>query len=340
MNNAPRRGTRMVRVTPRPDPRILNFNDVGALSKEAFYQEIKNSYRQMYRQNITNQQIRNMNNPELFLGGRNGLLGRPLEARELEWLGRQGVMSPPRKPRQMSPGALKRMRDKYGSPSPQRPAKRVESNGPMFISSNFLPTTNSKIQNKVFLLTDINNTNKVRYVYDKKSLIALNQKVSPFTQIKFNSEHIKPYENKNKILNRMKNLREKSWNREFFREKVLDDFAKNKIRAYHDAFFYIFPTKAVLTAYMGFPKNFNWPLENMKSLGQFTLKDIKYMKKLKEIIDTETRRDFKNLYQNRLSLLISNKYGYTRTSFKTFLRAFPHDLKKIPRNVLNLLTNI
>ena len=340
MNNAPRRGTRPVRMTPRPDPRILNLNDVGALSKNAFYQEIKNAYRQLYRQNITNQQIRNMNNPELFLGGRNGLLGRSLEPRELEWLGRQAVMSPPRKPRQMSPGALKRMRDAYGTPSPQRPSKKPESNGPMFMSSTFLPTTHNKIQNKVFLLTDINNTNKVRYVYDKKSLNALNQKVSPFTRIKFNSEHIKSYENKNKILNRMKQLREKSWNKEFFREKVLDDFAKNKIRAYHDAFFQFFPTKASLMKYTGFPKNFDWPLENMKSLGQFSLKDMRYMKKLKDMIDAETRRDFKNLYQNRLSLLVSNKYGYTRTSFKTFLRAFPHDLKTIPRNVINVLTNI
>jgi hypothetical protein len=303
-----------MRFDPRPNQRVLNIN-----GRQKFFQEIRSAL----GVNITNREIENQLNPELTFGT---LLNRNLTNRELEWLGPVRTRNIQR-PRAMTPNTIKRLKDRYASPSPERPKRKT--NNVVFVDTLVHPTSNDKVKNKVFLMTELVN-GKIKYVYERSVLNKMNR--SPFTQKPYKPHHIKPYDQRNVIVAEMKNLRNKSWNAEYFENKVLNDLARGKVKKHHHTFFKLFPTKRSLARYMDLPNA--WPLENMKSLGEFTAKDIKRMAILKRAIDRETDDDLKRLYENRLILVVSNKYGYRPQNFAPMLRRF---MDKVPRNMLNVV---
>lgn len=290
------------------------------MTRQNFFQEIRNVLGSTY----TNNRIERQENPELTF---RAALGRNLTTRELEWLGPRRTPNRPR-PRTMSPNTLARLKLMYGSPSsPERTRTRNED--VVFLNRLMHPTSNDRIENKVFLLTDMVNSG-VKYVYERRSLNTL--KKSPFTQKPFEPYHIKSFSDRIPILAKFARLRNNSWSKEFFDTKVLDDFARGKLKRHHDMFFKLFPTKRSLTKHMGLPNT--WPLTNMKSLGEFTAKDMDRMRALKRAIDQESDDELKNLYENRLVLLVSNTYGYRRVNFIHMLRRFTD---KVPKHMLNVI---
>jgi hypothetical protein len=294
---------------------MLLFN--MSRTRVQFFNDIRTSLR---LPNLTNAQIERMENPELTF---REALGRNLTTQELEWLG--GPTSPVRRPR--TNVNMETLRARYGSPSP-RTTKRNDNNV-VYINKTVQPTTNAKIKNKVFLLTELV-SGQVKYVYEREML----KKVSrgPFTQKPFEPYHVKSYGDRIPILAKMMRLRTKSWNQEFFDTKVLDDFARGKLKRHHDTFFNLFPTKRSLTKYTGLPNA--WPIQNMKSLGEFTAKDMDRARVLKRAIDQESDEELKNLYENRLVLLVSNKYGYRPRDYAPMLRRF---INKVPTHMLNVV---
>ena len=294
------------------------------MTRQNFFQEIRNVLGRTY----TNNRIQNQENPELTF---RAALGRNLTTQELEWLGPRRTLNRAR-PRTMSPNTLALLKRLYGSPSPERTqthAARTRNDDVVFLDRLIHPTSNDRVENKVFLLTDIANSG-VKYVYERRSLNTL--KKSPFTQKPFEPYHIKSYSERIPILAKFMRLRNNSWNKEFFETKVLGDFARGKVKRHHDMFFVMFPTKKSLTKCMGLPNA--WPLENMKSLGEFTAKDMDRMRALTRAIAHESDEELKNLYENRLVLLVSNKYGYRRVNFTRMLRRLTD---KVPKHMLNVI---
>src|SRR5210317_1485955 len=126
----------------RFDPRPLNIN-----GRQKFFQEIRSAL----GVNITNREIENQLNPELTFGT---LLNRNLTNRELEWLGPVRTRNIQR-PRAMTPNTIKRLKDRYASPSPERPKRKT--NNVVFVDTLVHPTSNDKVKNKVFLMTELVN---------------------------------------------------------------------------------------------------------------------------------------------------------------------------------------
>ena len=302
-------------LTPRGTRRVRN-------PRNDFFSEIKNVYKELYNMNITNERIQAMENAEATI---RQLLGRNLSTEELEWLG--VPVTPRARPRVISSNNVRRIMEKYGAPSPERPRRRTTD--VVFLDKTFHPTTEAKVSNKVFLISELVN-DKVKYVYERESLNKLN--LAPFTKRVVKPEHIKSYANRNVVTAKVKNLRNKSWNAEFFDKKVLSDFGLGKIKKHHYQFLKLFPTRRSLTKYMGLPNT--WALQNMKSLGQFTASDVARMRLLKRAIDRETDVELKNLYENRLVLVVSNEYGYRPRNFLPMLRRF---INKVPSNMLNVV---
>ena len=272
--------------------------------------------------NLTNAEIQKVENPELTF---HEVLGRNLTTQELEWLG--GPTSPVRRPRTNL--NIETLRARYGSPSPQATKRPRNNNNVVFINKTVQPATNSKIQNKVFLLTELVN-NQVKYVYERETLNRVNR--APFTQRPFQRFHIKSYATRIPVLTKYRTLRAKSWNADFFRDIVLDDLARDRIKRYHYTFFSLFPTKSALTKYMGLEKT--WPIENMKTLGKFTRADIERLRRLKSAIDIETDDELVNLYENRIVLTVSNEYGYRPRDYSPMLRRY---ISKVPNAMLNVV---
>jgi hypothetical protein len=294
---------------------MLLFN--MSRTRAQFFDDIRAALR---LPNLTNAQIEKIENPELTF---REVLGRNLATDELEWLG--GPTSPMRRPR--TNVNVETLRARYGSPSP-RTTKR-SNNNVVFIDKTVHPTTNAKIKNKVFLLTELVN-DQVKYVYERETLNRVNR--GPFTQRPFQRFHVKSYNDRIPVLTKYRTLRTKSWNQEFFNTKVLDDLARDRIKRHHYTFFNLFPTKRSLTKYTSLPNA--WPIQNMKSLGEFTAKDVGRMRALKRAIDQESDVELKNLYENRLVLVVSNKYGYRPRDYAPMLRRF---INKVPKHMLNVV---
>lgn len=286
-------------------------------TRAQFFNDIRAAFR---LPNLTNAQIEQVENPELTF---REALGRNLTTQELEWLG--GPTSPVRHPR--TNVNVETLRARYGSPSP-RTTKR-SNNNVVFVNKTVQPTTNAKIKNKVFLLTELLN-DRVKYVYERETLNRVNR--GPFTQRPFQRFHVKSYNDRIPVLTKYRTLRAKSWNKEFFDTKVLDDLARDRIKRFHYTFFNLFPTKRSLTKYTSLPNA--WPIQNMKSLAEFTAKDMDRLRRLKSAIDTETDEELINLYENRIVLTVSNEYGYRPRDYAPMLRRY---IDKIPKNMLNVV---
>lgn len=210
---------RVIRVleTPPGSPqrvaRRLNFNAV-ANTQNSFFNEIKTALRRIYGQNFTNDVVRRLTSEDVVI-----YLGRRLTPQELEWLGttRRGTANNLTKK-----SNINELMKKFQV----SPLKRPRENETTYYDDTFTIRSPEKVENKVFLLTELGANGKVTKVYNRSALNRLNKKVGPFTKIPFKEYHIKNYVTKNRVERDFKNYRNLGLNT----KNIVEAYAQRQLR--------------------------------------------------------------------------------------------------------------